>query len=66
VEAVERQESKQGDPDQNGQIDLLNCYQKPEKITSQAPNLNGRSLILIGIPDGLGISGGQFEAKRAV
>jgi hypothetical protein len=29
----------------------LNCHQKRMKITSQAPNLHGRSLILIGFPE---------------
>jgi hypothetical protein len=36
VEAVERQESEQEDGDENGQIHLLNCYQKRMKTTSGA------------------------------
>jgi hypothetical protein len=36
VEAVERQDSEHEDGDENGQIHLLNCYQKRMKITSGA------------------------------
>jgi len=36
------------------------------KDHKRALNLNGRFLILIDIPSGLSISGGQFEVKRAV
>jgi len=36
------------------------------KDHKRVPNLHGRFLILIGIPDSLSISGGQFEVKRAV
>lgn len=44
-------------------IELLSETHKDHK---RVPNLNGRSFILIGIPDNLSIFGGQFEVKRAV
>jgi len=43
----------------------MNCYQKRIKITSGC-RTEWPSLILIGIPDSLSISGGKFEVKRAV
>lgn len=42
-------------------IELLPETHKDDK---RVPDLNGRSLILIAIPDSLSISGGQFEVKQ--
>jgi len=45
---------------------MIKVVPEMQKVHKQVLNLNGRPLILIGIPDGLSISGGHFEAKRAV
>ena len=45
---------------------LIKVVPETHKDHKRVLNLNGRSLTLIGIPEGLSISGGQFEVKRAV
>lgn len=54
---IVEQESEQEDGDENGQIHLLNCYQKRMKTTSGA-ELEWPIFDLIGIPETLNISGG--------